>query len=215
MNCLGTRLYELRRAKHLSQEDVAEKLNVTRQTVSKWETDQSTPDFDKIAPLCELYGITSDELLTGERKEDGDNTSYSIEEDKEIIKKKALGIGLGILGYFIAIAWIMVSIETFHLNEVLSTAIFMILLGLATFTIVFTCIIYSRKKPTKEKTRGNKIYQGISGILGLVALIAYLLVSFTTGAWHISWIIWIVYAVVCEIVKLIFVLKGEEIEDEE
>ena len=60
---LGEKLLNLRKEKHLSQEEVADRLNVTRQTVSKWETDQSTPDFDKIMPICELYGITSNELL--------------------------------------------------------------------------------------------------------------------------------------------------------
>ena len=68
---IGEKLYELRKGKNLSQEEVADKLNVTRQTISKWETNQSTPDFDKIKPLCELYGITADELLTGEKKEKG------------------------------------------------------------------------------------------------------------------------------------------------
>lgn len=48
---------------------MAEKLKVTRQTVSKWETNQSTPDFDKIVPLCELYEISPNELLTGEKQE--------------------------------------------------------------------------------------------------------------------------------------------------
>ena len=69
MNNLGERLFELRKTKNLSQEEVAEKLNVTRQTVSKWETNQSTPDFDKIIPLCELFEISTDELLTGIKKE--------------------------------------------------------------------------------------------------------------------------------------------------
>ena len=66
---LGERLLNLRKKEHLSQEEVAFKLNVSRQTISKWETDQSTPDFDKIAPLCELYNITADELLTGKKEE--------------------------------------------------------------------------------------------------------------------------------------------------
>ena len=43
---LGERLSNLRKTKKLSQEEVAERLNVSRQTISKWETDQSTPDFD-------------------------------------------------------------------------------------------------------------------------------------------------------------------------
>lgn len=66
---IGQKLLDLRKSKHLSQEEVAYKLNVTRQTISKWETDQSTPDFDKIAPLCSLYGISADELLTGKKRE--------------------------------------------------------------------------------------------------------------------------------------------------
>ena len=70
---LGEKLFELRRTKNLTQDDVAEKLNVTRQTVSKWETNQSTPDFDKILPLCELYGISPNELLKGESKETNNN----------------------------------------------------------------------------------------------------------------------------------------------
>ena len=47
---IGEKIFELRKSRNLSQEEVAEKLNVTRQTVSKWETNQSTPDFDKIVP---------------------------------------------------------------------------------------------------------------------------------------------------------------------
>ena len=62
---LGEKLLDLRKSKGLSQEEVADKLGVTRQTVSMWETDHSTPYFDKIAPLCKLYDISADELLTG------------------------------------------------------------------------------------------------------------------------------------------------------
>ena len=84
MNNLGERLYELRKDKKLSQEEVADKLNVTRQTISKWETDQSMPDFDKIVPLCELYGISPNELFIKlERKENSNNNENLI-----ILKKK-------------------------------------------------------------------------------------------------------------------------------
>ena len=66
---LGEKLYELRKNKNLTQEEVAEKLNVTRQSVSKWETNQSTPDFDKILPLCELYEISPNDLIKGNEQE--------------------------------------------------------------------------------------------------------------------------------------------------
>ena len=77
---IGDKLYELRRNKNLTQDDVAEKLNVSRQTISKWETNLSTPDFDKIAPLCELYGITPNELLM---EKNSTGNSYSTDTPKE------------------------------------------------------------------------------------------------------------------------------------
>ena len=72
---LGQRLYDLRKTTGLSQEKAAEQLGVTRQTVSKWETDQTTPDFDKIIPICNLYNVTTAELF-GEEKEN--DYSYNI-----------------------------------------------------------------------------------------------------------------------------------------
>lgn len=61
----GNRLYELRKQKGLSQEELANQLNVTRQTISKWEVGDSTPDMEKLAALSELFEISLDELVLG------------------------------------------------------------------------------------------------------------------------------------------------------
>lgn len=66
---LGERLFMYRNKVNMSQEKLAEEIGVTRQTISKWETDQSMPDFDKIEPLCEVFKITPDELIRGEKNE--------------------------------------------------------------------------------------------------------------------------------------------------
>ena len=60
---LSEKLLALRTEKGLSQEDLAEKLEVSRQSVSKWETAQSTPDLDKIIRLADLFGVSTDYLL--------------------------------------------------------------------------------------------------------------------------------------------------------
>ena len=65
---IGKKLLELRKKKGLSQEEAADILNVTRQTISKWEISESKPDFDKIIPICDLYEITPDELILGKNK---------------------------------------------------------------------------------------------------------------------------------------------------
>ncbi len=63
---LGEKIYRLRTAKNLSQGDLAELLEVSRQSVSKWETGSSSPDLDKIIKLSEIFGVSIDELVKGE-----------------------------------------------------------------------------------------------------------------------------------------------------
>lgn len=214
---LGQRLIELRKEKKLSQEEVAGKLNVTRQTVSKWETDQSTPDFDKILPLCELYGISTEELITGKKvviqEEKQEKTKEEIISDTpEKKSKRVKGLVIGILIYFVAISWIMVSIPVIKMNLIVSSAIFLLICGIATCLIVYTQIMYKKEKTEKEKEK-SKLYKQIEDIVAIITTIIYLIISFSTMAWHITWIIWFVYALVMEIVKLIISMKGDQNEE--
>lgn len=65
---LGEKIYNLRTEKGFSQEALGEKLGVSRQSVSKWETDQSVPELDKIVALSEIFKVSTDYLL--KEKED-------------------------------------------------------------------------------------------------------------------------------------------------
>lgn len=60
---LGEKIYKLRSARNLSQEAFGESLGVSRQSVSKWETDQSVPELEKIVAISELFGVSTDYLL--------------------------------------------------------------------------------------------------------------------------------------------------------
>ena len=60
---LGNHLFQARKKKGLSQEEVAEKLGISRQTVSKWETDETLPDIRQSKRLAVLYGVSLDELV--------------------------------------------------------------------------------------------------------------------------------------------------------
>ena len=205
---LGEKLLDLRKSKGLSQEEVADKLGVTRQTVSKWETDQSTPDFDKIAPLCELYGISADELLTGVITEKKEEVTINNNDSK----KRTFGICIGIFLYFVAVAWIMTSIPVLMINPVLASAIFILIIGVATITIVYHCVIYKKdKKLCKNCCEDeNTVEKQVIHITSIFFTIIYLLISFITMQWQITWIIWIIYALVEAIIKLLFTLKGEK-----
>ena len=59
----GQKLQQLRRARGMSQEDLAGQLSVTRQTISKWELDQSTPDLPYLAAISEFFGVSTDYLI--------------------------------------------------------------------------------------------------------------------------------------------------------
>lgn len=60
---LGNSLFQARKRCGLSQEDVAEKLGVSRQTISKWETDETLPDIRQSKKMANLYHISLDELI--------------------------------------------------------------------------------------------------------------------------------------------------------
>ena len=62
---IADRISELRKSRELSQEELAEMTGVSRQAVSKWESEQSVPEMDKIITLSEIFGVTTDYLLKG------------------------------------------------------------------------------------------------------------------------------------------------------
>ena len=59
------KLKSLRKQASMSQEQLAEKLGVSRQAVSKWESEQSTPDLEKVIAMSELFEVTTDYILKG------------------------------------------------------------------------------------------------------------------------------------------------------
>lgn len=65
---IGEKIRSLRKEKNLSQEGLAEELKVSRQSVSKWESGQSTPEIQKILLMCDLFGLTADEFLREEQR---------------------------------------------------------------------------------------------------------------------------------------------------
>lgn len=69
---VGQNIYELRKNKKLSQEDIAEKINVTRQTISNWENGQTIPDLYQAKALAEVLNVSIDDLF--EIKDNQDET---------------------------------------------------------------------------------------------------------------------------------------------
>ena len=98
---LAEKILELRTARNLSQGDLAERLEVSRQSVSKWETGQSVPDLDKIIKLADLFEVSVDELVREDAKPHPDPEPTNpgpqviwFERRRPMTAAKSVGIGL-------------------------------------------------------------------------------------------------------------------------
>lgn len=81
---IGKFLRELRKGKGLTQEQLAEQFNISRRSVSRWETGSNLPDLDILIEMSDYYGVELKEILNGERKSEKMN-----EELKETVLKVA------------------------------------------------------------------------------------------------------------------------------
>lgn len=101
MNSIGERIYELRKQNNMLQGDLADKLDVSRQTISKWENNSSLPEVEKLIQLSEIFGVSTDYILKiDEKKSDPvyiyvkDTDSENIPKHNETIVRKYVGIVL-------------------------------------------------------------------------------------------------------------------------
>ena len=86
----SNRLYELIKQKGLSQEELAGRIHVSRQTVSKWELGDSTPDLEKLVALGDLFEISLDEMVLGKKAESEQIPVEKTETFLEQVEEKVL-----------------------------------------------------------------------------------------------------------------------------
>lgn len=104
---IGSFLKELRKEKNITQEQLAEKLCVSRRTVSRWETGSNMPDMDLLIEMSEFYDVDLRELLDGERKKDQMDkemketvlkvTDFNKEQEAKVLKRIHIMFIMGML----------------------------------------------------------------------------------------------------------------------
>lgn len=154
---LSEKCLNLRKANGLTQEQVAEKTGVSRQSVSKWESGQSVPELDKIVALCELFNVSTDYLLkpteidllsvkTQMLENQQKTLEQTMQSKKEWQKKTLLGC---IAIYLIAFAVLILIDSLTWMNDFLwnllpGLTLHIILFCIATAVSIVFCL---RRKP--------------------------------------------------------------------
>ena len=106
---LGEKIYKLRTEKNLSQGELADALNVSRQSVSKWETDVSVPELDKLVKLSELFGVSLDELVLDKKQSEEMSAPkvVYVERVERTTARKTVGV---VLLCFAALVWLLITL---------------------------------------------------------------------------------------------------------
>lgn len=140
---LSEKLYELRKKGGLSQEQLAEKLGVSRQAISKWESGKAVPESDTLISISKYYNVTLDYLLnentsSSEVITDGKQTETKINRWNE---KQIFGLIICIFGVICLLAWGVISILMPSASDRIGTSSTITIDGNGFFFIVCLIII--------------------------------------------------------------------------
>lgn len=132
---IADKIKKLRKDNNMTQEDLAEKLNVSRQTISKWETNIVIPDADNIVSICKLFNITTDELL--------DYKVESVQKKKQFIVDMSVLL-FGIIGFIIFAIMLMTNQIDKTSSVITINGYGIVALGFLVLVIAFIIIMIKR-----------------------------------------------------------------------
>lgn len=169
---IANKLLELRKAKGLSQEQLAQKLGISRQAVSKWERGEASPDTDNLIELAKLYDISLDELLLHEptsKKEETNEKDYAhVGWDGVHVKEKG--------GDEVHISWDGIHVHDKEDNQV---------------NIDKNGVYVNGKKYSKEDFKHD--HHNADFPIGMLFILIYILYGLFTNIWHPTWIILLIW----------------------
>ena len=154
---IGRFLKDLRKEKNLTQEQLAERFQISRRTVSRWETGSNLPDLDIMIEMADYYDVDLRELLDGERKSEKMNkeleetvlkvADYSNEEKQKLTKR----MHWLFIGGFIAAVIYVVLVFTDHSNNFLGGMCLGITFGMMIVGVIMTSKYAARIRAYKMR----------------------------------------------------------------
>lgn len=132
---LSEKLYKLRKNSGLSQEQLAEQLNVSRQAISKWESGTAVPESEKLITISNYFGVSVDYLLKDDEEDKAKATDSIIEEKPKMIA----GIIICIAGILSMVIWGLLSIFSPEASDQISDSSMITIDGNGIFLIL--CVV--------------------------------------------------------------------------
>ncbi len=158
---IGGFLQDLRKEKGLTQEELAQRLNVARRTVSRWETGYNMPDLDILIELSDLYEVDLREILSGERKSEHMNeelketvlqvADYSNEEKARLMKRMHIMFVAGLIGFVAFLVITALDLDKNAPYEAIGSFGLGIAFGMIILGVIFTSRYSSRIREFKQR----------------------------------------------------------------
>lgn len=117
---MGEKIQNMRKARGWSQEELAERIGVSRQAVSRWESNSAKPDADKIIAICDLFGVSADYLLRENLSEKRDGQEYiffSADQARTSVMTPVQILGLLMILFGIILIFVLIIMSTTEIYE--------------------------------------------------------------------------------------------------
>ena len=178
---IGRFLKELRKEKDITQEQLAEKINVSGRTVSRWETGSNMPDISLLAELAEFYDVSIPEIIDGERKSEQMNeeiketvikvTDYTETNNARLLKRvRIIGI-TGVITILIAMVMDAGGLAVSPFWESVKRDLYAWTLGTLIANILYTTGWLKRISEKKDVSRKMRISGVVCAVIVIMSLI--------------------------------------------
>ena len=190
---IANRLVKLRKQSGLSQEELADKLGISRQAVSKWERAEASPDTDNLICLAKLYGVSLDDLLNSDENIEDiarDKREQAQEEKKQEEKRSGIHIEDGGDSVHIDNTGIHITDSDGSRVDIGNHGV--------------EVVDGKDHKVIRPKMTKRQLFLSIlEGSLFLLAVIGYLLCGFLGHLWHCAWVLFFVPEIITSFIKAI------------
>lgn len=203
----GTNIGYLRKKKGMTQEELAECMYVSRQTVSRWETDSVYPDVETVIKLCEVLECDMETLVRGDASKEKENEPAPVQEQEQQPEVKMVPRRNAVLKAVTDMLFPLVTVAYLIMGFVwdLWHPGWLIFVAAAVLSPLLSAINRPKLRPKLKGSHfgpavdWDRINAAFCAIVFLVAIPAYLVMGFLWDLWHPGWLIFVAATVLCGI----------------